>query len=376
MAEVVTVIATCSAPGCSEPGTNKCSACKITPYCSVACQTIDWSQHKEECQGHLRKLGMNHLEKAMGFDRERNWVQSLRFSELALTKLKKLHPRPFEVINIIDGALTFKFNALNFTNQEKQALECAQERYSLWAAGYMRHPGMLEAAFPLIEGLLHNHEYEQAALIANTAHEMIINDTDNIIPEEHRPCFLADGAQYLARATHKLANSGGIPPEAKQKSGEEAIALARKALEIHTQLYGAESEQVSMDIGILADVLQYFNGVDDDEILRLYERAIAIYRRVQGSLSPNVAVGENKLASIYRNRADTAMEGAEDANDLDRCMANLELSLTHYREAARIFTAINHVDSVDGATQRVAEVEGNLQQIRMQIAASSAATNG
>ena len=167
MAEVVE--ATCSAPGCSEPGTNKCSACKITPYCGVACQTIDWSQHKEECQGYLRKLGMNHLEKANGFDRDRNFVQSFRSTELVLTKLKKLHPHPLEVIVLIDEAMRIKHNALNLTNQKKESLECAQERYSLWAAGYMRNLGMLNSAFALIESLLHNAEYEQAALIAATA---------------------------------------------------------------------------------------------------------------------------------------------------------------------------------------------------------------
>ena len=199
---------------------------------------------------------------------------------------------------------------------------------------------------------------------------MIINDTDNIIPEGKRPFFLADGAQYLARATHKLANSGGIPPEAKQKSGEEAIALARKALEIHTQLYGAESEQVSMDIGILADVLQYFNGVDDDEILRLYERAIAIYRRVQGSLSLNVAVGENNLGNTFQILADEAL----DAKDGDRCVANLELALPHFRETERIFRATNHVEK-NRATQRVAMVEEELQLVRNFIA-NHATTNG
>ena len=47
------------------------------------------SLHKEECPGHLRKMGMAHLEKATGFDREQNWMQSLRYAELALAKLKQ-----------------------------------------------------------------------------------------------------------------------------------------------------------------------------------------------------------------------------------------------------------------------------------------------
>ena len=57
---------TCANPGCHEPGTNKCAGCKITPYCSSICQTAHWPTHKESCDGRLRKMGMDHLAKAMG----------------------------------------------------------------------------------------------------------------------------------------------------------------------------------------------------------------------------------------------------------------------------------------------------------------------
>ena len=357
-------VATCSAPGCLEPGTNKCSSCKITPYCCVACQTIDWVHHKEECQGRLRNLGEAHLQKAKEFNRAQNWVQSLRFSELALTMLKKLKARPLEVIEIIDDAMVMKINALNFMGQKKEALECAKERYSLWAAGHMRHHGMLFAAFPLIEGLIHDEEYEQAHLIASTAYEMIINDTDNIIPENQRQRFLAQGSRLLGRSTYRLVMSGGIAPEAKQNAGMKAIALARKALEINTLMYGTEStesDKVAVDLSSLADLLDFFNDDDNDEILRLYEQAIAIYGRVQGGLSPNVAVSENNLATAYVQRADRA----RNANDLDRCVANLELALTHYRESDRIYRAINHVDAVDDLAQAVAAIEERIIQVRM-----------
>ena len=228
----------CSAPGCTEPGTNKCSSCKITLYCCVACQTIDWPQHKGECQGHLRKLGVANLEKARVFDVAYDWVQSLRLAELSLKSLRKLQPRPLEVIMLLDDALRFKFNALNCTNLKQEALECAEERYSLWAAGHMRNPLMLEAAFPLIEGLTHTNDHEQAILIARTAYEMIINDTEKMIPSDHYPFLLAQASEYLASATFGLSVRGGIPPAEKKKAGEEAIALARKALELHTELQG------------------------------------------------------------------------------------------------------------------------------------------
>ena len=65
MAEVAEV-KPCSNPGCDQPGTNQCSACKTTVYCCVICQTADWPKHKEECDGHLRQMGKANLAKAQG----------------------------------------------------------------------------------------------------------------------------------------------------------------------------------------------------------------------------------------------------------------------------------------------------------------------
>ena len=369
MADASTVMATCSNPGCDQPGTKQCSACKTTPYCGPICQTADWVHHKEECPGHLRKMGMAHLEKAQGFDREQNWVQSLRYADLALTKLKQLKDRRLETVKILDDAFAYKFDALQFLDRDKEALECAKERYTLWAMNHMRNPRMFNAAFALIQSCIHNQVYEDAALYAHTAHEMIVNDNDGIIPSDQRESLLADGSYWLSRATRSLAEAGGIPLEEKQKAGEEAIALARKALEIHTQLQGTESDSVALDMCGLADALNYFNNVDDDEVLRLYEQAIAIYRRVEGSSSLNVAVGEGNLGGAYNKRAIRAQA----ANDLDRCIANLEMALPHFREAARIFRAINHVDNADEALRHAVETEENIRQIGI---ARAAATRG
>ena len=99
MAEVAEV-KPCSNPGCDQPGTKSCSACKTTFYCCVICQTADWTKHKEECDGHLRKVGITHLTKAKGFNRERNWAQTLRFAEITATKLKQLKDRRLETVEL------------------------------------------------------------------------------------------------------------------------------------------------------------------------------------------------------------------------------------------------------------------------------------
>ena len=103
---------TCSNPGCNQPGTSACSACKTTNYCGPICQTANWAHHKEECDGHLRKVGKANLTKAQGFQEQRNWVQVLRFAELVITKLKLLKDRRLETVQIIDKALSCKCNAI------------------------------------------------------------------------------------------------------------------------------------------------------------------------------------------------------------------------------------------------------------------------
>ena len=369
MAEVE--VTTCSNPGCDQPGTKSCSACKTTFYCCVICQTADWAHHKEECDGHLRKVGMANLDKAKGFHRQQNWVQTLRFGELAATKLKQLKDRRLETVQLIDDALSCKFDALQVMARHREALECIKECYTLWAMNHLRNPGSMRAALALIESCLHNGEYEDAERYARHAYFMIVEMTDNFIPADQQPQFLADVSRLLAEAIYHLALTGGIPPEAKQKAGEEAIALARKALEINTQLHGTESVAVANAMSALADVLDYFNNVDDDEVLRLHEQANAITSQIQGRSFPNVATCEEKLGFAYLKRA----KRAEIANDLDRELFNLELALIHFRESARIYRVINHVDTADHVLRIIAQIEERIRQIGLKVAAAAAAAN-
>ena len=296
----------CSNPGCDQPGTKSCSACKTTPYCGPTCQTADWSHHKEECPGHLRKVGKANLDKAMGFHREQDWAQSLRYAEIAATKLKQLKDRRLETVQAINDALLHKYDALQRLARHREAMECIKECYTLWAMNHLRNPGSMEAALSLIQSCLHNKEFEDAEHYARHAMFMINEMADNFIPTDQQPRFLADGSYWLARAIFHLAQVGGIPPEEKQKAGKEAIAFARKALELRTQLDGAESPKVAADMGI-----------DEDEVLRLHKQSIAIFHRLEGSSSPNVAVGYQNLGITYCGRADRARA----ANNLDRCVA-------------------------------------------------------
>ena len=355
-------MASCSNPGCDQPGTNRCSACKTKTYCGPKCQTADWAHHKEECPGHLRKIGMANIEKAKGFDKERNYAQSLRCSDIAATKLKQMKDRPVEDI---DEALRCKYNALLFMARHREALECAKEWYCLWPTKHT-HPPAINASFAVIESCIFNRDFFDAALYARTLWETITLSRDSHIPDNLREEFTARGAHELARALWQLAEHGDMPAEEKQGAGVEAIMLARKALEINTRLRGTESEDVANSMGVLASILDYFNDVDDDEVLRLYEQAIAIFARLHGRFSPNVAVFENNLGTTYFNRA----KKAAPALDLDRYVTNLELALPRLREAARIFRAINQVDNADLNARAVVTIEKDLRKVAAERAAA------
>ena len=93
---------TCSNPGCDQLGTNRCSACKTTICCGPICQTADWMHHKEECPGHLHKVGLASLVKAKEFHRQQNWVQTLRFCTLATIKFKQMKIPPVEVVSFME----------------------------------------------------------------------------------------------------------------------------------------------------------------------------------------------------------------------------------------------------------------------------------
>jgi hypothetical protein len=42
----------------SSRGTLHCDACKVTRYCCVECQRLDWDTHQFECRIHARLLAL------------------------------------------------------------------------------------------------------------------------------------------------------------------------------------------------------------------------------------------------------------------------------------------------------------------------------
>ena len=269
----------CSHPGCSQLGTKSCGLCRTEAYCSAKCQTDDWPRHKESCEGNLHKLGMEYCQKAHSFyDQHNNWAQSLRYCNLALTKLDRMKKRPVKDIFEIRET---KCQALTNLCRDTEALEYARETYHLSITEFgPAHSSMITPAFSLLECLRNSNtlqDLREAELLARTIWETLnsssYEDKDSFL----RAWRLAEGSRCLAQAIFELALKGGIPPEKKQKAGEEAIVLARRASEYRQE---GEVPEVAYNMDLLADILSYFNGnYNKEEITRLREQSKVILSR-------------------------------------------------------------------------------------------------
>ena len=86
-----------------------------------------------------------------------------------------------------------------------------------------------------------------------------------------------------------------------------------------------------------------------------------------GGLSSNVAVSERNLFLLYTKKAKRAYA----AHDLNRLVAHQQQALSHLREAARIYRAINHLEQADELAGQLVDVEEILRKNKAKQAAES-----
>lgn len=68
----------CSATGCSNPGKKSCVRCKSRYYCSRACQSKDWSSHKQEsCKLHVSLANLHQTSRDVTSETSRKDVKKL-----------------------------------------------------------------------------------------------------------------------------------------------------------------------------------------------------------------------------------------------------------------------------------------------------------
>ena len=85
-------------------------------------------------------------------------------------------------------------------DRRREAKECAEERYTLWAMNHILNAGSMRAALQLIQSCLHTEEFEDSEHYARHAMSMINEATEVDIPANQRLRFLAEGSYWLARA--------------------------------------------------------------------------------------------------------------------------------------------------------------------------------
>ena len=120
---------------------------------------------------------------------------------------------------------------------------------------------------------------------------------------------------------------------------------------------------------------------------------VSIYSRVHGSSSLNVGVNEN-IGDVYYARAlsaratyDVDRLRTENLQLVHSSIENMRLALPRYREAVRIYRAVNRMDKAENALRLVSQTEDLLQKAErlyalevacleaVKVAEESAATN-
>ena len=107
---------------------------------------------------------------------------------------------------------------------------CAQERSQLWHMHiHTGYPGALAAMFTQIELSIITNVLDHAENNARIV-QFLSSERTNLLSDAHRPSHIAESSRLRALIILRKAQSGGIPPEGRQKAGEEAIMLAREAV--------------------------------------------------------------------------------------------------------------------------------------------------
>ena len=86
---------------------------------------------------------------------------------------------------------------------------------------------------------------------------------------------------------------------------DEALPIAKKALDVAIQKYGHEHPYVSTSLSNLATL--YTAKGDHPQVERMYNRALEAAEKALGSDHPVVATRLNDLASVYKYRGNVAL---------------------------------------------------------------------
>jgi len=84
----------------------------------------------------------------------------------------------------------------------------------------------------------------------------------------------------------------------------ESETLLRKAVDIHTKLYGEQHSDTASMVNSLASLVHDLKRYEEADVL--YRRALAVQEALQGEYGPGVAITLNNLAILHQDRGDLA----------------------------------------------------------------------
>jgi tetratricopeptide (TPR) repeat protein len=119
-------------------------------------------------------------------------------------------------------------------------------------------------------------------------------------------------------------------PDNDLKNLEKAERLSREAYRIRVKVYGNDHKLVGLTSSCLAQILNLL-GKSEEETMKLYKQALAIYIRNEGPDGVNTAVCNLQLGQYYRSLA-------KKQQTVDSIKQYLNLSLSSVKESVRITT--------------------------------------
>jgi tetratricopeptide (TPR) repeat protein len=210
-------------------------------------------------------------------------------------------------------------NLRSFQGHYADAVLCAEEAFNLVAVAYNPvHPKVQEAAGVLIECLIHAGDLFNAERFAQATLDSL-KDPGNGLDQESEE--VAKGYLCLGKVIH-------------QQKGDlvKAEMLVRESLRIRSQLYCHDHYYVVHSVSLLAGIL-HSQGKLDYETKELYERSLTIYIKHYGPDGNNTAVANVKMVNFYQDLAERQQTARTK-------ISHLRLSLSHPKEAMRIYTQI------------------------------------
>jgi tetratricopeptide (TPR) repeat protein len=222
---------------------------------------------------------------------------------------------------LIYSALCVYIQLRQFQGDYSGAETFAEEAYNLVVDVYNPvHPQVQQAAGYLIDCLIKKDDLSNAERYAEQTYANL-RDIKNGMDQE---------GELVAQGAYSLANV-----ISRQDDGDliKAEGLAREAIRIRDQLYGAHHGSLSLTYQLLARILQD-QGNFGDETKELLERSLSIAVRNEGPDGVNTAVANIVIGQFY-------YQFAMKQSVVHKKRSPLILAKSYYDEGIRIETKIH-----------------------------------